>query len=156
MTNEPTTADSAAWAKDALAVFTVATFSGDHPDRMDRGDLECAVGDLITDLLHFAVQQGFDAGSIIKNACGHFAAELLEEVCQGLTLLDRGITSELIEALDFLLRETIDMDLKYGIALSEGEEEARGKALAAIARAVTATQNRSPRHPRSTSNRKED
>jgi hypothetical protein len=37
------------------------------------------------------------------------------------------------EALDCLLRETVDMDLKHGIALSEGEENARQLALAALA-----------------------
>jgi hypothetical protein len=152
MSNEPTNAHRAAWAKDALAVFTAATF-GDHPDRMDRGDLECAVGDLIADLLHFAVQQGFDAGSVMNWACGHFGCELLEEASQGLTMLDHGITSELIEALHLLLQETVDMDLKHGITLSEGEEEARAKALAAIARAAEAMQRRSRRHSPSTSNR---
>ena len=152
MTNEPTNADRAAWAKDALAVFTAATF-GDHPDRMHPADLEHAVGDLVADLLHYAVQNVFDAGSIMQRACGHFGAELLEEATQGLTMLDRGITSELIEALHLLLQETVDMDLKHGITLSEGEEEARAKALSAIARAVEITQHRSPRRSRSTSNR---
>lgn len=42
----------------------------------------------------------------------------------------------LVEALDYLLEQTVDMDLKYGIALSEGQEDARAKALAAIARAT--------------------
>ncbi|HVX09908.1 MAG TPA: hypothetical protein VHC22_01785 [Pirellulales bacterium] len=78
MTEEPTNADRAGWAKDALAVFTARTFSGDHPDAMDRGDLECAIGDLIADLLHFAVQQRFDAGSIMRTACEHFDAELVD------------------------------------------------------------------------------
>lgn len=41
----------------------------------------------------------------------------------------------LIEALDYLLRQTVDMDLEYGIELTEGEQEARTKALAAIAAA---------------------
>ena len=152
MSNEPTNADRAAWAKDALAVFTAATF-GDHPDRLHPADLEHAVGDLIADLLHYAVQNVFDAGSIMQRACGHFGCELLEEASQGLTMLDRGITSELVEALHVLLQETVDMDLKYGITLSEGEEEARAKALAAIARAAEAMQRQSRRHSPSTSNR---
>jgi hypothetical protein len=42
----------------------------------------------------------------------------------------------LMEALHDLLAETVDMDLKYGIGLSEGEEDAREMALSAIA-AVT-------------------
>jgi hypothetical protein len=44
---------------------------------------------------------------------------------------------ELLEALDYLLEQTVDMDLKYGIGLSEGEEDARTKALAAIAKAMS-------------------
>lgn len=40
---------------------------------------------------------------------------------------------KLLEALDCLLEQTVDMDLKHGIGLSEGEEDARAKALAAIA-----------------------
>jgi hypothetical protein len=43
---------------------------------------------------------------------------------------------KLLEALDYLLTQTVDMDLKYGITLSEGEEDARAKALAAIAEAT--------------------
>src|SRR5438270_6600193 len=43
---------------------------------------------------------------------------------------------ELLEALDYLLAQSVDMDLKHGIGLSEGEEDARAKALAAIARAT--------------------
>lgn len=42
---------------------------------------------------------------------------------------------ELLEALDYLLEMTVDQDLKYGIELTEGEEDARQKALAAIAKA---------------------
>jgi hypothetical protein len=41
----------------------------------------------------------------------------------------------LLEALDYLLEQTVDMDLKYGITLSEGELEARAMSLAAIAEA---------------------
>ena len=41
----------------------------------------------------------------------------------------------LLDALSYLLEQTVDMDLKHGIALSEGEEDAREKALAAIAEA---------------------
>lgn len=152
MTNEPTNADRTAWAKDALAVFTAATF-GDHPDRMHPADLEHAVGDLIADLLHYAVQNVFDAGSIMQRACGHFGAELLEEATQGLTMLDRGITSELIEALHLLLQETVDMDLKYGITLSEGEAEARAQALAAIAGAVEAEHGRAATNSLATTQR---
>ena len=44
---------------------------------------------------------------------------------------------KLFDALDYLLEQTVDMDRKHGIALSEGEEEARKMALAAIAEATT-------------------
>ncbi len=46
---------------------------------------------------------------------------------------------ELLEALDYLLEQTIDMDLKYGIVLTEGEEEARNQALTVIAKATDTT-----------------
>src|ERR1700722_1125273 len=39
---------------------------------------------------------------------------------------------KLFDALDYLLAQTVDMDLKHGITLSEGEAEARAKALSAI------------------------
>jgi len=39
----------------------------------------------------------------------------------------------LLQALDELLQQTVDQDLKYGIGLSEGEETARIRAIAAIA-----------------------
>lgn len=43
---------------------------------------------------------------------------------------------ELLESLDYLLRETVDKDLEYGIELTEGEHQARDKALEIIARAT--------------------
>jgi hypothetical protein len=43
---------------------------------------------------------------------------------------------KLLKALDLLLAQTVDMDLKHGITLSEGEQEARATALAAIAEAT--------------------
>ncbi len=79
MSKEPTNADRALWAKHVLTAFTARTFSGDHPDTMNRGDLECAISDLICDLMHYARQEGFDTGSILQQACGHFRCELLEE-----------------------------------------------------------------------------
>ena len=79
MTNEPTNDDRASWAKEALAVFTGRTFGGDHPDIMERDDLECAIGDLVADLLHFARHQGFDTVLILRTAILNFDAELREE-----------------------------------------------------------------------------
>lgn len=49
---------------------------------------------------------------------------------------------DLLEALDYLLEQTVDMDLRHGIALSEGEAEAREKALAAIAKTSTTVTGR--------------
>lgn len=48
----------------------------------------------------------------------------------------RKAAAQLLEALDYLLQQTLDMDLKFGIGLTEGEEDARAKALAAIERAT--------------------
>jgi hypothetical protein len=45
---------------------------------------------------------------------------------------------KLLDALHCLLEQTVDMDLKYGVTLGEGEQEARAKALAAIAEATAA------------------
>ena len=82
MTTEPTNTDRAAWAKNALAVFTAETYSGDQPDSMGRHDLDAAISDLIADLLHYASQQALDAGNIMQRACGHFGYELLDEACR--------------------------------------------------------------------------
>ncbi len=78
-TSKPTNQDRARWARDALAVFTDATYSGDDPDIMNRDDLESAIADLICDLMHYARQQGFETGSIMQQACVLFGMELLEE-----------------------------------------------------------------------------
>lgn len=43
---------------------------------------------------------------------------------------------ELLAALHYLLEQTVDQDLAYGIELTEGETEARAQALAAIAKAT--------------------
>ena len=75
--SELTNRDRARWARNSLAVFTAETFSGDHPDTMDRDDLECAVSDLICDLLHFAQQQRFDPQVILERGNAHFRTELL-------------------------------------------------------------------------------
>ena len=48
----------------------------------------------------------------------------------------------LLEALNFLLEQTVDRDLANGIGLTEGEQEAREKALSAIANSTdTLTQS---------------
>jgi hypothetical protein len=42
--------------------------------------------------------------------------------------------ADLLEALESLLRATVDDDLNHGIALTEAEDEAREMALSAIAK----------------------
>jgi hypothetical protein len=79
MRTEPTNVARAVWAKEALAVFTMLTFSGSHPSTMERDDLECSISDLICDLMHFAQQRKFDVGSIVQQAFGNFGCELFEE-----------------------------------------------------------------------------
>lgn len=79
MTDEPNNLTRAAWAAEALVVFTARTYCGDHPDDMHRGDLETAIGDLITDLLHLACVRGFDARDLARHAIDHFEAERYEE-----------------------------------------------------------------------------
>jgi hypothetical protein len=44
---------------------------------MHRDDLECVIGNLICDLLHFADQQGFDSQAILEHGNTHFKSELL-------------------------------------------------------------------------------
>ena len=45
---------------------------------------------------------------------------------------------KLYRALDYLLEQTVDQDRKHGLALSEGEEDARTQAHAALAEAMGA------------------
>jgi hypothetical protein len=42
--------------------------------------------------------------------------------------------AELVECLSYVIEQTVDQDLKYGIGLTEGEKDARQQALALIAR----------------------
>ena len=47
-----------------------------------------------------------------------------------------GIIADLLAALHYLLEQTVDADIKYGVELTEGETEAREMALTAIAKAT--------------------
>ena len=51
--HHPMNVKRARWARNALAVFTTETYGGRSPDQMNHGDLQTAVQDLVTDLLHF-------------------------------------------------------------------------------------------------------
>lgn len=87
--SEPTNRERAEWGKAALAVFTAQTYSGDHPDSMDAGDLESAIQDLITDLIHFANQKGIDVARLHALALGMFEAEVHEDQVAGCTCRQR-------------------------------------------------------------------
>ncbi len=54
---------------------------------------------------------------------------------------------KLLDALNYLLEQTVDMDLEYGVALTEGEQDARNKALATIAEATTGKSPAESRKP---------
>lgn len=75
MQHEPTKQQRAAWAQEALAVFTTRTFSGDHPDTMHRDDLQDAIADLIADLLHYARAAGFEPHQIADRGRANFIME---------------------------------------------------------------------------------
>jgi hypothetical protein len=77
--SEPTNKDRAGWATMALAAFTEETFNGGHPDTMVRDDLECAIADLIADLLHLAGQQGFEPQAILESANSHYQTQIMLE-----------------------------------------------------------------------------
>ena len=78
---EPTNLQRAQWARNALAVFTAETYSGDHPDSMGVDDLETAIGDLLCDLLHLArYHPRLDAVAIHSHALDMFETELAEEL----------------------------------------------------------------------------
>ena len=64
----------------------------------------------------------------------HNGEQLLEEERANMRLI--AAAPELLEALDKLLAATVDEDLKYGIGLTEAEEEARSLALSVIAKVV--------------------
>lgn len=75
--SEPNNRDRARWANNALRVFIGTTWNGENPDTMHRDDLECAITDLICDLLHLADQKGLDAKEILERGNAHFEAEIL-------------------------------------------------------------------------------
>ena len=78
---EPTNLQRAQWARNALAVFTAETYSGDHPDSMHADDLDTAIGDLICDLLHLArYHPRLDAVAIHSHALDLFETELADEL----------------------------------------------------------------------------
>lgn len=51
---------------------------------------------------------------------------------------DGGLVGELVEALNYLLEQTVNQDLNHGITLTEGEVDAMNTALEALAKAKEA------------------
>src|SRR5262245_1097249 len=108
--------------------------------------------DLLADCQHWCHEQGHDFDDLLRVARNHFTDERLEEqkakqpdhtgqAAEKAKSLSQSQNTqgELIAALNYLLEQTVDMDLKYGIVLTEGENEAREQALAAIAHARSVT-----------------
>ena len=60
-----------------------------------------------------------------------YAEEVLERITGG------PHAASLLAALEYLLEQTVDMDQRYGIELTEGESDTRDQALAAIASATS-------------------
>ncbi|CAN5142181.1 hypothetical protein BH10PLA2_BH10PLA2_34800 [soil metagenome] len=74
--SEPSNQDRARWANNALRVFAATTWNGENSDTMHGEDLECAIADLVCDLLHLADQKGLNAQKILWRGNAHFEAEL--------------------------------------------------------------------------------
>jgi hypothetical protein len=68
-----------------------------------------------------------------ENYFDELSKKEIDALCERLNLEGHADDSDLIAALHYLLEQTVDMDLKHGIGLTDGETEAREKALAAIA-----------------------
>jgi hypothetical protein len=64
----PTNLDRADWADKAIRAFRAETGS-DHED---------SLGDLLTDLMHWADTRNFDFAAALDRARGHYAAEIAE------------------------------------------------------------------------------
>jgi hypothetical protein len=99
--------------------------------------------DFLADARHWCDHHGLCFADLDGRAHRHYLAEADSSVSDDFI---RGpaaapdvqelpaIAHELLSSLDYLLEQTVDMDLKYGIGLTEGEEDARAKALAVIAK----------------------
>lgn len=76
------------------------------------------------------------AGNGVHYAIGARHQFVFNAIPDMLKLADEqaALIDEMRQSLDYLLRETVDQDLKHGITLTEGEEDARQRALAVIAK----------------------
>lgn len=77
----PTNKDRAAWAETALEAFMSQVYIGPEKSlaRLHQGDHRDMIGDLITDLLHYATEQGFDPQEILAGAQSLYEQERLED-----------------------------------------------------------------------------
>lgn len=82
---EPTNADRAAWAENAVNAFSTQTYGGrtftaevvQQPE--EGGDAYTMIQDLITDLLHLARRSGWEATEMLRRGRGNFDDEVWEE-----------------------------------------------------------------------------
>ncbi|MGE6078325.1 hypothetical protein [Aeromonas veronii] len=77
----PTNKDRSAWAETALEAFMSQVYIGPEKSlaRLYPGDRQDMIGDLITDLLHYAAEQGFDPQEILAGAKSLYEQERLED-----------------------------------------------------------------------------
>ncbi len=111
----------------------------------DEWDEKSNLIDLLADARHWCDRKDLSFAELDRIAYDRYVAELYprrdEEggqapIADSQSQRVRDAAPELLLALDYLLEQTVDMDLKYGIGLSEGEEDARAKALSVIAKAT--------------------
>jgi len=99
--------------------------------------------DFLTDSRHWCDFHGLSFSDIDRQAVLHYRAEAMSLAGYDSPQDRRAATEnqeipdfahELLSALDYLLEQTVDMYLQHGFDLSEGEADARAKALAVIAK----------------------
>ena len=71
----PTNSIRAQWAEQALTTFTTNVNYGRSPAELEPEDLADAVADLICDLLHYSVEQGFKPDRLLAQAQMNFEQE---------------------------------------------------------------------------------
>ena len=141
-TNRPR--QSAAHSPGPTHIEPAATYTPEPWWIDDDGFIAAGSGDDYSTVADPRCRPTADYGTENEANARRIAAAVI--ACEGISTeaLEQGAVSELREALDYLLEQTVDQDLKYGIGLSEGEVDARAKALAAIAKAAAAPARRGP------------
>ncbi len=74
----PTNAIRGEWAEQALTTFTTNVNYGHSPAELEPGDRADAVADLICDLIHYSIAQGFNPDSLLAQAKMNFEFEQAE------------------------------------------------------------------------------